>query len=156
MADKSESIEGRYAIWCCMGCGHNHYIRKDSCTQDGLNCEKCRGPVKLVGDTNQKPAPLRKTTISVGVDVSNAIKGLKVLQREAKKTVQALKEVDVIITTDKPRLYSARYECLLCDHNDCVRNEKKDYREVLVCPKCKGAFVDTYYKNKFNNPKGLI
>lgn len=154
MAKNSESIEERME--------RNSIGFEQRKIESKKRMDEHRQSVENKSIENNKPSapPSQKKkndlTVKVDIDVSDALKGLKAVQREAKKTVQALKEVDVIITTDKPRLYSARYECLLCDHNDCVRNEKKDYREVLVCPKCKGAFVDTYYKNKFNNPKGLI
>lgn len=45
---------------------------------------------------------------TVGIDVSEAVRGLKLLQREARKTVQALREVDggVSVNTDDGDLYA--------------------------------------------------
>lgn len=97
---KSESIKGKYVIWGCIECGHNHYIHKDSYTLDALVCEECSGLVKMVGFTNQKPslvknAPNKKPlSVRVNVDVSDALKGLKAVQREAKKTARILRDVE--------------------------------------------------------------
>ncbi|MGE6515198.1 hypothetical protein [Lysinibacillus sphaericus] len=38
----------------------------------------------------------------------------------------------------------AKYECLSCNHSETVRGERKDYKEALFCPKCKGLFVDIW------------
>jgi hypothetical protein len=55
---------------------------------EGRNCFLCRGPIQKVEN---------KTSIgslSVDIDCSNAIKGLKDIQRESKKATAALKELE--------------------------------------------------------------
>lgn len=49
---------------------------------------------------------------------------------------------------------NTRYKCLCCDHDDLVQVTKEEYQEVLVCPKCNGAFVDVWKiaKYKQNEP----
>lgn len=43
-------------------------------------------------------------------------------------------------------------KCLVCDHSGKVYYEsKEDYQEVSVCPKCNGAFVDTWKLYKYKN-----
>ncbi|PEU68262.1 hypothetical protein CN386_28090 [Bacillus cereus] len=40
--------------------------------------------------------------------------------------------------------------CLVCGHQDKVyRASKEEYKEVTVCPKCNGAFVDMYKLEKY-------
>ncbi len=41
-------------------------------------------------------------------------------------------------------------ECLVCGHKDKVHHEtKEDYKEITVCPKCNGAFVDKFHIAKY-------
>lgn len=48
--------------------------------------------------------------------------------------------------------YRNRAQCLICNHTASVIYDKKeDYQEVSVCPKCKGAFVDTWKISKYLN-----
>ncbi|KMN42062.1 hypothetical protein ACT1UG_22610 [Bacillus paramycoides] len=40
--------------------------------------------------------------------------------------------------------------CLVCGHQGKVyRTSKEEYKEVTVCPKCNGAFVDMYKLEKY-------
>ncbi len=41
------------------------------------------------------------------------------------------------------------YNCLHCVHQQKLEVKKEDYSEVIVCPKCNGAFVDVYKINKY-------
>lgn len=43
----------------------------------------------------------------------------------------------------------ATYKCLCCGYRDKVRGKRKDYKEINVCPKCDGAFVDIYHLHKY-------
>ncbi|MCU5277051.1 hypothetical protein [Bacillus thuringiensis] len=46
--------------------------------------------------------------------------------------------------------YFNKAKCLVCDHMDKVYHpSKEEYREVTVCPKCKGAFVDVWVMKKY-------
>lgn len=51
---------------------------------------------------------------------------------------------------EKPIKLKARYRCLKCDHADIIQKEKKeDFKEIEVCPKCQGAFVDIFREEKY-------
>ncbi|WP_429701279.1 hypothetical protein [Bacillus paramycoides] len=41
------------------------------------------------------------------------------------------------------------YKCLRCVHQQKLEVKKEDYSEVIVCPKCNGAFVDVFKINKY-------
>ncbi|OQR56196.1 hypothetical protein [Bacillus sp. CDB3] len=46
--------------------------------------------------------------------------------------------------------YFNRSECLACGHQDKVYHpSKEEYKEVTVCPKCNGAFVDMFKLGKY-------
>ncbi|MED2078597.1 hypothetical protein P4V79_24520, partial [Bacillus thuringiensis] len=46
--------------------------------------------------------------------------------------------------------YFNKAKCLVCDHMDKVYHpSKEEYREVTVCPKCNGAFVDVWVMKKY-------
>ncbi|MBK5494610.1 hypothetical protein [Bacillus sp. TH13] len=57
--------------------------------------------------------------------------------------------------------YFNKAKCLVCGHMDKVYYpSKEEYREVTVCPKCNGAFVDVWvinnYKRQSNDTKKNI
>lgn len=37
-----------------------------------------------------------------------------------------------------------RYICLVCSNEETIRCSKEDYKEINVCPNCKGALVDIF------------
>lgn len=46
--------------------------------------------------------------------------------------------------------YFNKAVCLVCGHQDRVNHpSKKEYQEVMVCPKCNGAFVDMWKLGKY-------
>jgi len=50
------------------------------------------------------------------------------------------------------RPFQFKAQCLVCDHKGTVlHNSKEEYLEVTVCPKCNGAFVDTWKLHKYLN-----
>ncbi|MER2048153.1 MAG: hypothetical protein ABTA23_07945 [Solibacillus sp.] len=54
------------------------------------------------------------------------------------------------LCNERKRPYQFKAQCLVCDHEGMVfHNSKEDYQEVNVCPKCKGAFVDTWKLAKY-------
>lgn len=67
----------------------NEYVRKP---QPG-NTPRI-GDIKPPDPIPHKPRSISTLTVDVSVDVSEGIKALKALQREAKETVRALKEVE--------------------------------------------------------------
>ncbi|QOY38790.1 hypothetical protein AWH56_005205 [Anaerobacillus isosaccharinicus] len=105
MADM-KSCEGKITTLECMECGcRETFTERQFTFTDGLRCGICSGPVKPVAtkpgeEVNNRrlnKGPKKKIsvgTITVDIDVSNAIKGLKAVQREAKKATRALKEVE--------------------------------------------------------------
>lgn len=47
--------------------------------------------------------------------------------------------------------YKYRAECLACGYSERVsKSSKEECKEIDVCPKCNGAFVDTWYKHKYS------
>ncbi|WP_369355787.1 hypothetical protein [Lysinibacillus capsici] len=50
--------------------------------------------------------------------------------------------------------YHHMAECLSCGNKERVGcKSKKDYKEINVCPKCSGAFVDLWHISKYKNKK---
>jgi hypothetical protein len=47
----------------------------------------------------------------------------------------------------------AKYKCLSCDHGDFEKGKRKDYKEVLLCPKCNGLYVDSWKIHKYAHLK---
>lgn len=86
----------------CMSCYVETSISK--CKQmrmDGRSCFLCNGPIQEVEHK------VSDTHLKVGVDVSDAIKGLKAVQREARKVARELNAVEQltkdIALNDKPK-----------------------------------------------------
>lgn len=99
---------------------------------------------------SKPPMPIAQSVnkgLSIKFDASEAITGLKAIQREAKEAVRALREVEELTnrrTQEEKIVPHALYECLVCEHKEQVRGRKEDYLEIRICPKCKGAFVDVW------------
>ncbi len=47
----------------------------------------------------------------------------------------------------------ARYECLSCGYADTLRGKRKDYKEIQLCPKCNGLFIDSWHRSKYEHLK---
>lgn len=47
----------------------------------------------------------------------------------------------------------ARYKCISCGYSEFVQSEKKDYVEVMPCPKCASFYVDLFVYNRYKLPK---
>ncbi|PWA08647.1 hypothetical protein DCC39_14510 [Pueribacillus theae] len=39
--------------------------------------------------------------------------------------------------------------CLVCGHGGSTYEAKKEWKEISVCPKCNGAYVDLFYIHKY-------
>lgn len=101
----------------CMECGYREvFTEKQFNFTDGLSCYVCNGPVNRVltrpGEKirNRRMKEFRKMIkdnidfaserdytalgIQVNVDVSDALKGLKAVQKETRKTISFLKELE--------------------------------------------------------------
>ena len=98
MAD-NKSCEGKLTTLECMECGYREVFteRQFKCT-DGLTCDVCNGPVSPTltrpGEKiRNRRMKKRNGSLSLDIDCSDAIKGLKSVQREAKKATAALKEL---------------------------------------------------------------
>lgn len=118
MAKKSGSNEWKLTTLECMECGYREvFTERQFKYTDGLRCYICDGPVRPVitkpGEPidNRRmppPAPPPRTIkppkggtgesgrcgSRLEIDVSDALKGLKAVQREAKKATAALKELE--------------------------------------------------------------
>lgn len=95
MADNKKSSKENI-LYQCLECKRHRVIKNGI---DGSRCNYCDGHLIPIGPTNLPSTREGKKTIhygelTVGVDVSEAIKGLKAVQREAKKTTAALKELE--------------------------------------------------------------
>lgn len=50
----------------------------------------------------------------------------------------------------------AKYECFSCRHCDSVKGKRKDYKEVMPCPKCSGFYVDMWHQSKYKTLKDNV
>lgn len=94
MADNKSREDFVNVIHQCLECGNHHVFENGV---DGNVCDYCDGQLKARGLTN---LPITKEKYDIGAfavtaDVSDALKGLKAVQREARKATQALKEFDL-------------------------------------------------------------
>lgn len=111
MAD-NKSCEGKLTTLECMECGYREvFTERQFKFVDGYSCDVCNGPVMPTITKPGEKIKNRKTkkhnininskkhtagylTVKVDIDVSDALKGLKAVERQAKKTARALKEVE--------------------------------------------------------------
>lgn len=104
MADM-KSCEGKYTTLECMVCGYREVFTENQFKfTDGLRCCQCEGMVipsrtrtgEEINNRRIKKQDNSRTIgmLTVDIDCSEALKGLKAVQREAKKAAQALKEVE--------------------------------------------------------------
>jgi len=61
------------------------------------------------------------------------------------------RDLEKIPFYDESKQYQHKAECLSCGHNETIFHTKNEYREVSVCPKCKGALVDVWKLRKHQN-----
>lgn len=160
MADM-RSCEGKMTTLECMMCGYREvFTERQFKFTDGLRCNECDSPVqasitKPGEKINNRRMNKRGNSKSVGtltieLDCSDALKGLKAVQKEAKKAAAALREVEKLTLQEPNEIVThAHYECLICEHKEQIRGPKEEYKEVRVCPKCKGAFIDIWKISKY-------
>lgn len=109
MADK-QSREGKNIVWKCLECGARHIFHKNDYGQDGLRCHNCNGIVDMDGFTDEPPTTKYKRgvdhaasggdlTVRIDIDCSDALTGLKAIQREARKATQTLRELEETLET---------------------------------------------------------
>lgn len=81
----------------CVGC--RAIFRTEKSTQAGMKCPDCgwnmifSNPEKIAIPTSQRKVR-SAGRLTVDVDVSDALTGLNAVQREARKTIQVLKELE--------------------------------------------------------------
>lgn len=88
-----------YAMYHCLRCKHKERVRgKRKDYQEVTVCPKCNGAFvdrwkldKYTGGIDISNGPDLSV---IGIDFTDAIKGLKAVQREARKSVAALREVE--------------------------------------------------------------
>lgn len=107
MADKM-SCEGKLTTLECMKCGYIEvFTERQFKFTDGLSCDVCNGPaipvVTRVGEEirnrrmkkeRKNSTPLKDLSIKIDIDVSDALKALKAVERQAKRTIRAIREVE--------------------------------------------------------------
>lgn len=98
MANKSESIKG---VMChCATCFRKVAINLTNKPTDARVCERCGDKMQIKEPIDIELTQVEKRNIgklSVEIDVSDALKGLKAVERQAKKTACALREVESLI-----------------------------------------------------------
>ncbi|MFS0822174.1 hypothetical protein [Bacillus sp. 1P02SD] len=104
MADM-KSCEGKVTTLECMVCGYREvFSERQFRHTDGLRCNECDSPVQTsitrpgekINNRRMKKQGNTKSigTFTVDINCSEALTGLKAIQREAKKTIKALKKVE--------------------------------------------------------------
>ncbi|GAF63658.1 hypothetical protein BTS2_0549 [Bacillus sp. TS-2] len=58
-------------------------------------------------------------------------------------------ELDSLNKREEQKITYTVYRCLHCSHSEKLSGKREDYKEVTVCPKCNGAFVDQYRVGKY-------
>lgn len=88
----NKSCEGK--IYKCVNCFSEEVV-KDDIKMDGRTCKKCGGHSYFVGFAGIDYGSSESKSIGkLTIDASDTIKGLKAIQREAKKATAALKELE--------------------------------------------------------------
>lgn len=158
MADKKSSEDN--VLYQCIECQRHRVIRNG---QDGNTCNYCDGYLKAIGFTNLPTSNEGKKIIHHGgititADVSDALKGLKAVQREARKATQALKELEVQqgvmgiknaehplsinevrrLLGIEPKGASQNFKCIQCGENELtLKSLGVNIKGVkLVCEDC--------------------
>ncbi len=93
MAD-NKSCEDKYRIWKCVECGSRFGFPINDYKQDGFKCRICQG---IVVEDEIVHCGVDFSTgrdLSVRMDFSESIKGLKAIQSEARKATSSLKEFE--------------------------------------------------------------
>ena len=99
----NKSSEGKVTTLECIDCGYREvFTERQFKLVDGFQCDACDGPVLPAITKPGEEVRNRKTnnksksvgSFHVDIDCSDALKGLKAIQREAKKATQALKELE--------------------------------------------------------------
>ncbi|ADU30993.1 hypothetical protein [Evansella cellulosilytica] len=119
MADYTKSSEGKVTTLECFECGFREvFTERQIKTTDGMKCYVCNGIVTptitrsgekirnrrmlkgarphtaLFDEMHQQNLKQSIGKLTVDIDCSDALKGLKAIQREAKKATAALKELE--------------------------------------------------------------
>lgn len=89
-------------IWKCEDCEYERAYHKYDPHQAVFDSWECDGRMNRHEITSVTPPPPRKTrsvgTLTIDVEVTDALTGLKAVQREAKKATAALKELESMQT----------------------------------------------------------
>ena len=115
MAKMSES-NNQVEMFACANCGlevrtkHSEFV-------EGTNCPKCKKPLFLVGQKNNM-------NLKINVEVSEALKGLKAVQREARKATAALKELEEHKKKFPLSIYEMKTTCPRCGSENIEENLK--------------------------------
>ena len=85
------------------------------------------------------------------VECEGLVNGLEVPE-SIYRELQTYQTLRMIHTPTKPYQYKAI--CLVCGHTGMiVHHKKEDYKEVSVCPKCQGSFIDTWKSGMYLKSK---
>jgi len=143
MAD-NKSCEGKVTTLQCMVCNFREvFTERQFKFVDGYSCFVCDGPVMPMVTKSGEGVINRKTIsqnnknkldIIANIDCSDALKGLKSIQREAKKATAALKELEGVRTNMVvfDEMYST---CPKCGSTDYESTELKTLDDVIYSVK---------------------
>lgn len=95
MVDEKSRVVNN-VLYKCIECA-SHTVIKNGV--DSKRCFYCEGMLEPLGQTNLDVTNHGKKTINYGmitvdIDVSDALKGLKAVQREARQATKALRELE--------------------------------------------------------------
>lgn len=88
------SVREENILYRCINCSNHEVIENGI---DGIGCADCGGHLNPLGYTNLQVTSIKTKSVGsfhVDIDCSDALTGLKAVQREAKKATHSLKELE--------------------------------------------------------------
>lgn len=116
MAEKNScGDETTYSYWCD-SCGETIHFKK--MIPSGMKHKRsCKGKLRAVVRPPQKKKQVNVGEFKVDIDCSEALIGLKAVQREARKVTQALKELEEQQKKNKRKVLHIKVNGILSGEN---------------------------------------